>query len=282
MDPIITLTTDFGTDDEYVGVMKGVILARAPRARLVDLSHGVPPQDVDRAGTILAAAWPYFPAGTIHLAVVDPGVGSDREIILVSAADQYFLAPNNGLLSPLFAREIFFSAHALECEELFLQPLSSTFHGRDIFAPVAAALARGTLSAGNAGRSLTRKELVSRTLPAPACDWDKETIQARITHQDRFGNLVSNISASLMEELLTRSGKGPTELVVTVGETRVQGLATAYDQARPGQVLCLINSQGFLEIAAARASAARLLQAGPGTEIRLATPPLSTISREKP
>ena len=265
---IITLTTDFGTSDEYVGVMKGVILARAPQVRLVDLTHQVPPQDVDRAAAILAAAFPYFPAGTLHLAVVDPGVGSDRDIVLVSADGQRFLAPNNGLLTPLLGQDIFESARAVQCDHLFLKPLSHTFHGRDIMAPVAAALACG-INPDEVGRSLSRAELITRNRTEPLLDPVKKKLAGVIIGADRFGNLTTNITvadlAGLMPGDYDRSGQN--EFTVTIRDTAINGLVTAYAQAQPGQLLCLINSRGVLEIAARQASAAVILKAEPGARV---------------
>ncbi|MCF6289589.1 MAG: SAM-dependent chlorinase/fluorinase [Desulfobacterales bacterium] len=262
---IITLTTDFGTSDEYVGVMKGVILARAPQVRLVDLTHQVPPQDVDRAAEILAAAFPYFPAGTIHLAVVDPGVGSDRDIVLVAAGGQLFLAPDNGLLTPLLARDIFESARAVRCEHLFLEPLSHTFHGRDIMAPVAAALAHG-MNPEEVGPRLSGDELISRARPEPRLDPAEKKLAGMITGSDRFGNLTTNITAADLAGLIP-GDYDRSELTVTVRDTPIKGLVTAYARAEPGRLLCLINSRGFLEIAAREASAATILAAGPGVRV---------------
>ena len=274
---IITLTTDFGTCDEYAGVMKGVILARAPRVRLVDLTHQVPAQDVDRAAAVLAAAFPYFPAGTIHLAVVDPGVGSDRDIILVSAGGQQFLAPDNGLLTPLLDRDIFESARAVECDHLFLKPLSHTFHGRDIMAPVAAALACG-MNPDEVGPSRSPAELISRTRPEPLLDPVKKNLAGIITGADRFGNLTTNITAADLAGIITGDSEqqGQDQLMVTVRDTPIKGLVTAYAQAEPGQLLCLINSRGFLEIAARETSAATILKAGPGVRVLVSQWPATT------
>jgi S-adenosylmethionine hydrolase len=143
MPDVITLTTDFGLDDEYVGVMKGVIVSIAPAVRIIDLSHNINRQAVQEAAFVVGAAYRFFPTGTVHVAVVDPGVGSDRKIILLRAGGHFFIAPDNGLLTLLFAEDIFEVAYEIINRDLFLKPTSTTFHGRDIMAPVAARLAVG-------------------------------------------------------------------------------------------------------------------------------------------
>jgi hypothetical protein len=248
------LTTDFGLRDEFSGVMKGVIYGRCPAARLVDLTHDIAPHDVRHAAQVIAAAYGYFPPGTIHVVVVDPGVGSSRRIILLAACDQLLLAPDNGVASLLLPR--LDRVYEVSNRYLFLQPVSSTFHGRDVFAPVAARLACG-LPPAAVGAEVAADSLV--VLPFPALRRDGDTLHGAVIDIDRFGNLITNIDRENAGRLCDGAFH---KLRVVIGPLTIRGIAPAYETARAGEPVALFNSRNLLEIGLCRASAARQLQLG--------------------
>jgi len=268
---VITLLTDFGGFEPYVGVMKGVILGIAPRAVLVDLTHEIPPQDVEAGAYHLANAWSWFPPGTIHLAVVDPGVGGSRRALAVAAGGHAFVAPDNGLLGPILA-SLPHRAFAIDVSRARGTTTSPTFHGRDVFAPVAARLARGAdpsdlgppiedpVMAWVAGRK--RRARASRNGKTAAVR------HARVVHVDRFGNLILDVAARdlcLPEPGL--ASVGPSWSAKIAGRT-VDRFVSHYDAA--GGALCLlVNSDGRLEIAKPGGSAAAELRAGRGASVTL-------------
>jgi S-adenosylmethionine hydrolase len=252
--PLITLLTDFGTQDAYVGSMKGVILGLNPQAALVDLTHDLPPQDVMAGALVLAAAAPFFPAGTIHLAVVDPGVGSRRRALAARCRGHFWVGPDNGLFHLIFKASPDLKIVSLEAPEYFLTPVSDTFHGRDIFAPVAAHLSRG-LELSRFGPGVT--DPVSLDIPEPA--FGPAEVRGEIVYVDRFGNLVSNLAAADLQAWL-----GGRRFSLRVGPLKLPKLARIYTDAAPGEFLALPGSHGWLEIACARDNAARRLGLGPG------------------
>ena len=191
---VITLTTDFGTRDWFVGTMKGVIASIAPRSTVVDLTHDLPPGDIRGGAFALAASHRFFPKGTIHVAVVDPGVGSRRKAIAVQTAKGVFVGPDNGVLSWALAKEKIRAIHALENEAYFLQPVSRTFHGRDIFAPVAAHLSRG-VPIQKLGPAL--KDFVRLDWPEPRVR--RGGFEGEVVYIDRFGNAITNLEGGLVE-----------------------------------------------------------------------------------
>jgi S-adenosylmethionine hydrolase len=257
--PVITLLTDFGTQDAYVGSMKGVILGLNPEAALVDLSHDLPPQDVVAGALVLAAAAPYFPAGAIHLAVVDPGVGSRRRALAARCRGQFWVGPDNGLFHLVFKASPDLRMVSLEDPAYFLPTVSATFHGRDILAPVAAHLSLG-VELSRFGPAVT--DPVSLDLPEPA--FGPEEIRGEIVYVDRFGNLVSNLAASDLKDWL-----GDRKFCLQVGPLRLRGLARTYSEANPGEFLALLGSHGYLEIACVRDSAARRLGGGLGVTVEI-------------
>ena len=194
--PVITLLTDFGVDDEYVGSMKGVVLSIAPEVTLVDISHHIDPQDIVQAAYLIASTYGYFPKNTVHLVVVDPGVGSDRSIIAVRTETQYFVAPDNGVLTFILEKERLTQAVRIENAAYFLQPVSTTFHGRDIFAPVGAHIARGVrlneLGPVEDSRNLLRIP-IQRPHVTPAGE-----LVGQVVWSDRFGNLITNIDSNTL------------------------------------------------------------------------------------
>lgn len=266
--PLVTLTTDFGLRDEYVGVMHGVIASRAPQARLIDLCHNVPPQDVRHAAYLLAAAWSYFPTTTLHVVVVDPGVGSERRIILLDTDHGRFLAPDNGVLTLLFGGPGRRQAHCVTNQALFLQPTSTTFHGRDIFAPVAAALANGTAPT-DLGPALDLADLTRLPLPQPEIDAIAGTATGEVVAIDHFGNLITNLTADHLAALAPRLD----QFRVFLGERAVGTIRATYTEAGSGEPMALIGSRNALEIAVNQGNAARALGATTGSQVRLALIP---------
>ncbi len=259
---VITLLTDFGTADAYVGILHGTILRINPAATVVDLCHEVPPQDVRAGAFILSTAYPYFAPDTIHVAVVDPGVGGERQAIAVRTARGVFLAPDNGLLSYVLAREPVQQMVQLTNSTYWLAPLSHTFHGRDVFAPVAAHLSLG-VPLGDLGRATDHA--MRFAIPVARADEDG-TIHGEVLHVDRFGNLITNLT----QELLPLG----QQLQIQVAGRQIRGPAESYSQAGEGELLALFGSSGYLEIALRNGSAATALQAGPGTPV-VALPPES-------
>lgn len=257
---IITLTTDFGLADGYVGTMKGVILGIAPTVTIVDISHDIAPQDVREAAYTLYAAYPYFPQGTIHVVVVDPGVGSERRAIALQTPQAAFVAPDNGVLSYVVARENVEEIVNLTDPHYHLSPVSRTFHGRDIFAPAAAHLARG-IPLAELGEPLT--EIITFPLPRPQIRPDG-TIVGQVIHVDRFGNLITSITS---KDLADHSPL--RESVVKIKGQSIRGIVNTYAEVTPGKLLALIGSEGHLEISVSGGSASRTLEAKVGDEVLL-------------
>jgi S-adenosylmethionine hydrolase len=254
---VITITTDFGHQGPFVGVMKGCILSRFPAARIVDLTHEIVVHWPAEAGFWLARSFAYFPAGTVHLAVVDPGVGTARNVLVVSAAGHCFVAPDNGLLAGVVSRDpaaLIVRLGAAELAERGIHRASATFHGRDIMAPVAAELAAGHCTPADLG------EKVSTLVPAWVDDPAVETrsVTGLVITIDHFGNLITNIDGTLIERFrlpLVHAGNHSFPLLRTYGE------------ARPGEYLALVNSFGVVEIARAENSAAEGLGLSHGAPV---------------
>ncbi|HIJ78640.1 MAG: SAM-dependent chlorinase/fluorinase [Desulfobulbaceae bacterium] len=255
MSPIITLTTDFGLADEYVGVMKGIILGRAPQAKLVDICHKIKAQDIEQAAFVLQAAAPYFPPDTIHLVVVDPGVGTNRRLLALRAGGQYFVAPDNGVLTHFLTDDFFEEAVYLDCPRLYLTPLSNTFHGRDIMAPVAAALANN-ISFQDLGNNVIKEQLTKFILPELQIDAIHGNISGVVIQIDHFGNLTTNIHQRDIERL----SLNPAEIEIVIKQKKISGLTSTYGTDTTGKLQGLIGSRGFLEIAVTGGSAAELLK----------------------
>jgi S-adenosylmethionine hydrolase len=252
------LTTDFGLSDHYVGTMKGVILSICPRARIVDISHGVGAYEIAEGAFTISQAYRYFPRGALHVVVVDPGVGTSRRPILAQAAGQYFIAPDNGVLSMIYAREKH-KVRAISNARYFLQPVGNTFHGRDIFAPVAAHLAGGVAPA-SVGKSIEDYLRLDFDKPART---GRRTWMGAILKVDRFGNIVTNLSVEDFPDL----DKRPFEMAV--GLRRVNVLAHNYAERGPGELFLIVGSAGYYEISVGQASAAKLLGCGAGAPLEL-------------
>ncbi len=257
MNSVITLTTDFGLTGPYVAAMKGVILSINPAVRLVDLSHSIAPQDVRGAAILLAEATPWFPAGALHLAVIDPGVGTERKIIYAEIGDQRYIAPDNGLLSRLKSKTRPTRIIALENSEHWLPSVSNTFHGRDIMAPVAAQLSLG-MEPDRLGPPLTH--LIE--LEWPAAQADANEIRGEVIWADSFGNLITNITSAMVAAV-----PDARRARVEVAGHSVIGIAHAYGDLPAGRLTALIGSGGYLEIAVVGGSAKEQLAAGPGAAV---------------
>lgn len=242
--PIITLTTDFGLSDHFVGAMKGVILKILPGAAIVDICHGIGPFQIPEAAFAISQAYPCFPGKTVHVVVVDPGVGTQRRPILAEAAGQYFVAPDNGVLSMIFSREKC-KVRQITASRYFLSPVSATFHGRDIFAPVAAHLSRGLRwsELGEAGADYVRLRW-----PEPVAR--RGVVLGEIVYLDRFGNGITNLDAPTL-------GGAVTAGIVRLGRRMVGPVQTCYASVAPGAAVAVIGSSGLLEIAVNGGSAAQ-------------------------
>ena len=254
---LVTLTTDFGVSSPYVAAMKGVILSIAPQARIVDLTHAVPPQDVREGAWILSETSVWFPDHTLHVAVVDPGVGSARRIVYAEIGRQRYLAPDNGLLSRLAWRTPPTTIVAVERPELWLPHVSKTFHGRDILAPVAARLCLGLDAArlGSVVDTIVHLEWAEvRVLPGK--------VAGAVRSIDSFGNLITDISA----EMLSAAPRDERTRVVC-DEHETLGLFGTYSDQPPMTFLALIGSSGFLELAIVDDSAAEMLGIAKGTPV---------------
>jgi S-adenosyl-L-methionine hydrolase (adenosine-forming) len=260
--PIITMTTDFGLNDHFVGTMKGVILGIVPNAQIVDISHSVQPFDILDGALTIAQAYSYFPAHTVHVVVVDPGVGSARRPILASSEEHNFFAPDNGVLSLMYAREERLSVRHITAQHYFLQPLSNTFHGRDVFAPAAAYLAKG-VDHQKFGEEIT--DFVRFNAPKPRAA-DARTLRGVVLKVDRFGNLITNITP---EDVPWMFQPQPPAFKIAIGKQEVTSIKMNYAEGAPGEVFGILDSMGYLEIAANRAAAVQLTGVGKGSEVNV-------------
>jgi S-adenosylmethionine hydrolase len=253
---VITLTTDFGLDDWFVGAMKGVITRIAPRVQVIDLTHGIPPGDIRAGAFALAAGCRFFPTGTIHLAVVDPGVGSDRNAIAVQTEEYCFVGPDNGVLSFALRNERIKRIHALENKRYLPSSISQTFHGRDVFAPVAAHLAKGVPIQKLGSK---RNDLERLSWPEPRLD--ENGIEGEVVYIDRFGNAITNIDAGMLNRLQAA--------VCEIGRKPAQKcpVKNCYQAVPTGKPVAVLGSSGFLEIAVNGRSAAKRLAIKIGTKV---------------
>ncbi len=264
---IITILTDFGLNDEYVGVMKGVIYRFCSTVNIVDLCHAVPPQDTLQAALMLEASYRYFDRGTIHVVVIDPGVGTERHILLIKAENQIFIGPDNGVLTPALQ-----SQHLESCHRLTIpKNISATFHGRDIMAPAAARLACGE-APNKIGIEVAIEDCMLLTLPQATRKADQ--VIGEIIAIDHFGNLLTSITAKQVQEL----GK---DVQVSIETTTIPAVSTAYANVSVDAPLALINSRGRLEIAINQGSAAKKLEATIGQKVivKKQFPPRSSSKR---
>jgi len=260
--PVISLLTDFGLRDHFVGVMKGVILSICPDAQIVDITHDLSPMAISEGALLLGCSYPYFPPGSIHVAVVDPGVGGARRPLAVRCGERFFVGPDNGILTYPVADGKDCQAVAITNPKCHLAHVSATFHGRDVFAPAAAHLANGT-PLEELGPAVADPVLLD--LPEP-----RETergLEAHVLHVDRFGNLVTDLKWERLDKWL---GDGPRErMIIEAGQRTVRGLKDRYESAPEGQPLALIGSAGRLEIAVNRGRASDHLGLTQGDSILL-------------
>jgi S-adenosyl-L-methionine hydrolase (adenosine-forming) len=268
--PLITLLTDFGHSDEYVGVIKGVILSIDPDAHIIDLTHLIDPQDITQAAYLLKASYPYFPKNTIHVVVVDPGVGTDRKIVVLKIGGHFFLAPDNGVLSLLWQNQSIEAGVWLNNPRYFLHDISRTFHGRDIIAPVAAWLSRHT-PIHLLGPPVKYSDLKRIKIPTSKIS-PENSIEGTVILIDRFGNLLTNIEAGTIFQMRHQH---PDKLpVLKIGNTLIRGLSSSYQSVPEKQALMIIGSRSYLEIAVNCGNASQLLEVRKGNPvtITLATP----------
>jgi S-adenosylmethionine hydrolase len=244
--PILTLTTDFGLSDHYVGVMKGVILGICPQAQIVDISHQIPPFEISEGAYTIAQAYAYFPPKTVHVVVVDPGVGTSRRPILMEAAGQYFVAPDNGVLAMVYSRERH-KIRLISNEKYFHHPVSRTFHGRDIFSPVAAHVAAG-VPASRIGKLI--RDYLRPGFEKPQRT-GKRTWSGRILKIDRFGNIITNFHAADFPDLERRN------VAMVIGPRQIEALAHNYAECGPGELFMIVGSSGYVEVSVSQGSAAR-------------------------
>jgi S-adenosylmethionine hydrolase len=260
--PIITLTTDFGLNDHFVGTIKGVILDIIPDVQIVDICHSVQAFDVLDGALTIAQAYSYFPTGTVHLVVIDPGVGTERRGLVVSSDRHHFVAPDNGVLSLVYASEERLHVRHVTAEHYYRQPVSNTFHARDIFAPVAAYLAKG-VDPDKFGHEISDFTRFNAPKPKPA---EGNTLRAVVLKVDRFGNLITNITPQDAPALFAEH---PAPFKIAVGKLEITEIQTNYAQGAPGEVFGILGSMGYLEIAANRGSAAQIVGAGKGADVNL-------------
>jgi hypothetical protein len=256
--PILTLTSDFGNRDQYVSAMKAVILGISPEVRLIDISHEIPPQDIMAAAWVLKNTAFLYPPGTVHLAVIDPGVGTKRKPIAVKINDQYFVGPDNGLFS-LFLAQNNYEAYELNNSDYWFKERSQTFHGRDIFAPVAAHLCNG-VELSRLGQKI--KKLVTYKWALPIAD--EEGIQGWVVHIDRYGNLITNISQELLEKLIDNH-----KVKIFVGNTIIHEIEDTFGSVPEGEPTAIVGSSGMLEIVVNKGNAEQMLGVEKGAPISI-------------
>jgi S-adenosyl-L-methionine hydrolase (adenosine-forming) len=266
--PILTLTTDFGASDHYVGAMKGVILSICPHAQIVDICHDVTPFQIAEGAYVIAQAYACFPKKTVHVVVVDPGVGTARRPILLEAAGQYFVGPDNGVLSMLYSAGKH-KVRLIANHRYFRQPVSATFHGRDIFAPVAAHVAAGVAPSrmGKPIEDYLRPEFAKPERSG------KRAFSGSILKIDRFGNVVTNFHARDFPELCPSGTDAfvcqPAGVAVAVGRRQIAALSQNYAESRPGALFLIVGSSGYLEISVNQGSAAKQIGCKTGDPVTL-------------
>jgi S-adenosylmethionine hydrolase len=263
---IITLLTDFGIEDEYVGLMKGIILSIHPSVSIVDITHQVDPQDIVQAAYTTVASYPYFPEGTVHIVVVDPGVGSRRNIIALQAAGHFFVAPDNGVLTLVLDDHEPGALVKVDNSDFFQDTISETFHGRDIIAPIGAYIAKG-ISLADVGSEYHLSNVVR--LPELGARTSQEgKLVGKIITVDRFGNLITNVSINDLQTGTNRS-QADRKPQIRIGRARIDGLVRTYSDAGAQTAVALIGSRGYLEVAINGGSAQAQLNAKKGDRVEV-------------
>jgi hypothetical protein len=260
--PIISLITDFGTADHYVGTMKGVILNINPEVQLVDVCHLIPAYDIFKAAYALVQSYRFFPSDAIHLVVVDPGVGTARRPLLASTGQYKFVAPDNGVLSLVFEREESIEVRHITADHYFLNSVSNTFHGRDVFAPIAGWLSKG-VEVAKFGEQITDYARFSPPKPERV---SKSLVKGVILEVDTFGNLVTNLTPEDVSQLFSEN---PPPFRIIINHQEITRLNLAYSMGRPSELFAIVGSSGFIEICTNRGSAAKMLKASRGVEVSL-------------
>jgi S-adenosylmethionine hydrolase len=259
---MITFTTDFGLSEHYVGAMKGVIYSINPAAQIVDICNSVHSYDLLDGALTISQAYHYYPPNTVHLVVIDPGVGTARRPIIVSTGKHMFVGPDNGVLSLIFDREEKVTVRHITSEHYFHQPVSNTFHGRDIFASVAGYLSKG-MDAAKFGDEIT--DFVRFAAPKPKAV-SPNLVKGIVIKVDKFGNLITNITPSDAPQLFSEQ---PPAFKIVVGKSEITKMRSAYAQGAPGEIFGILGSMGFLEIATNRGSAQHSVGADKGSEVGL-------------
>ncbi len=258
---IVTFTTDFGTEDHFVGTMKGVVLGTNPDAAVIDICNNIKPFSILHGAITIAQAYHYYPAGTIHVVIVDPGVGTARRPIIADTGKYVFIGPDNGVLSLIFDRQERLTVRHVTAEHYFLQPVSATFHGRDIFAAIAGHVSRGVdlSKLGDPINDYVRLQI-------PQAQLDERRIAGHILLTDRFGNIITNIGRRMLSQFLaTHSGSAN----IRIGSTVVNQFQTAYANGRPGELFGIIGSMGYLEIATNQGSAEHMTGTAAGDAVEV-------------
>lgn len=262
---IITLLTDFGIQDEYVGLMKGVILSINPSVTIVDITHQIDNQDIVQAAFTIHTVYRYFPAETVHLVVVDPGVGTGRHLLVLETRKQFFIAPDNGVLTLLFNEEKITSLTRITNPNFFLTTVSRTFHGRDIMAPVGAHLTKG-IELKDLGTEIEMRDVICLDNLYASILEDGELV-GKIVTIDRFGNLISNIHSKQLAEIYQICRR--KEILIKIGSHVIHGISETYESVESQTPLALIGSRGYLEIAVNKGNAGLVLNAKKGDRVRV-------------
>lgn len=262
MNNIIAMMTDFSTNDTYVGVMKGVIKSINPKSDIVDLTHHIEPQNIKQASFLLKNAWNYFPETTVFLCVVDPGVGTSRTSIIAEINNRFFVGPNNGILTDLLQKFDDIIIHKIENNDYYLENVSKTFHGRDIFAPVAAHLNKGVIPSKFGSRIHTKDIVLGEN---PILKIADNYIDAEIIHTDYFGNLITTID----KETLSKHPMSDKQIKISVNNYNIYGIFDTYGSAQRKQLVSYIGSDGYLEIAVNKGNAKNMIYARTGDKVKL-------------
>lgn len=263
--PIITLLTDFGIEDEYVGIMKGVILSVNPSAVVVDITHHIAPQDIIQAAYTIKSSFMFFPKGTVHVVVVDPGVGTDRAILALEMSGHFFLAPDNGVLGLLIDDGTVDSITRVDNSDYFLKPVSTTFHGRDIFAPVAAHISEG-IEIKKMGAQTEQQTIMRLRIPKPYIS-DKGELAGIVISIDRFGNLITNIDSNDLEKYCRNAGG--KRVYIRIADINIAGISPNYEKAGFNNLLAIIGSRGYLEVSVNRGNAEHMLAVKKGDAVKV-------------
>ncbi len=259
--PIITLLTDFGIQDSFVGVMKGTILNINPDAKIVDISHSIPPQDIFQAAFLLNYTYSYFPSSTIHVIVVDPEVGTERKPLLASSEKGFFIAPDNGVLSYLYAEGVIGEVRELTADHYFLKPRCGTFDGRDVFAPVAAWFSKG-VGLSSLGELITDYKKFEIPLPVSA---QQGILKCKVVYVDRFGNLITNLTGERFKECLDASEQ--RRFALRIGEHTISKISQSFAEGEKDEMLAILGSFGCLEFCVNRGNAAKFTGLRAGSDV---------------